>query len=190
MEAHVYGYIAAMAFKPTKPTVAIRIHDYATRDYIDARGNWDNSPAAPLMPSPHWVDQFGYRFCDIDVACYGIYEGSDVEAKFREEFKDRLITPEIAEQLVSDVAGVVAKAEAMLFHCNAGLSRSPATALAIRDIFKLDFVWQGRAIKLISRIQDTSHDGFIRNKEDIVGNLTVYRELVSAAERLGIKNGN
>ena len=172
---HILGYAHAMQFTPTEPTLAIRVWDVGTRDYVDARGNYDNGPAAPLQESELWVDQLGFRFGDVDPDTHELHVNKERADEIREECAKSIITPEIAQKLVESFRLHYKKATALLFHCNAGSSRSPAVAFAMQEIFQLDYDPAPRANRVMA--------GILAGKVNKVGNLTVYNALIAAAKK-------
>jgi hypothetical protein len=172
---HILGYAHAMQFIPIESTLAIRVWDVGTRDYVDARGNYDNGPAAPLQESELWVGQLGFRFGDVDPDTHELHVDKKRADEIREECANSIITPKIAQKLVEAFSQHYKKATALLFHCNAGSSRSPAVAFAMKEIFQLDYDPAPRAKRVMTGILDS--------KVNKVGNLTVYNSLIAAAKK-------
>jgi len=50
------------------------------------------------------------------------------------------ITKEIADQIKQDFESIMGKVETLIVNCHAGISRSPAVALALNDVYKLNLL--------------------------------------------------
>jgi hypothetical protein len=182
-QGHIFGYRDAMAFIPDRSSAIIRICDFETRDYCDARGEWDNSPEAPLVASNHWKRVFSYRFGDIDPDRHVLYEGEESAKTYLAGLEDRIINPDLAKTVVQEFASIPDNVQCYVFHCNAGSSRSPAVAIALNRIFNLDLAWGERATRVIKRLNSRNWEK--HHPGDVVGNLTVYNRLMEAAKELG-----
>ena len=187
-QGHIFGYRDAMTFVPDRPSAIIRICDFETRDYRDARGGWDNSPKAPLVESSHWKRILSYRFGDIDPDRHALYEGEESAKSYLAGLEDRVINADLAATMVEDFCQIPVDVECYVFHCNAGMSRSPAVALAINHIFDLRLQWGERASRILKSFKGRQEKDWHR-APDIVGNLTVYNRLISAAKALGYLTG-
>ncbi len=114
----------ALVHVPTQPTYAIRIK--WTRIY---RGGKDpDETFGELQPSPLYTIRT-YSFDDV------CFSGSQDEEGSGEDRSG--ITREIADEIVRDFAIAGCSKEVLLVHCVAGVSRSPAVAMALNDIFHL-----------------------------------------------------
>ncbi|MEK6926868.1 MAG: hypothetical protein AABX11_00400 [Nanoarchaeota archaeon] len=63
-----------------------------------------------------------------------------IDEKWMRHHKRRggiIFTPRIAEQILIDFERYSPNSEALMIHCYAGISRSPAVAMALNAIFKL-----------------------------------------------------
>lgn len=187
-KGYILNYRQAMQFIPEEPTLIIRIHDWETRDYQDARGEWDNSPKAPLIESPHWIGVLSYRFSDIDPCTYELYGQKDEADGMRRDFGtaglkgERILGETLASRILKEFSALKDQATSYVFHCNAGASRSPAMALALNEIFDLHLVWTGRAASVVNRLKSRTWDS--HHPSDIVGNLTVYNVLKETAQKM------
>ena len=183
-QGHIFGYRDALQFIPNRPSAIIRICDFETRDYCDARGEWDNSPAAPLIESDHWKNIFSYRFGDIDPDRHPLYEGAESAKAYFAELEDRIISLNLAKTIVREFASIPDDVQCYVFHCNAGSSRSPAAAIALNQIFNLDLEWGERAARVVNRLSSRNWEK--HHPSDVVGNLTVYNRLIEAGKVLGL----
>lgn len=174
----VLSLVDALAFCPTAPTIAVRIHDpYPagveawSRD-ADGRRWPRNTPAHSLADSPHWVRMLAYSFDDIDLELRRASEALLIDPSQEDGFEDRSqerpITEAIAEAMVRDFAEAYRGGEDVIFHCTGGVSRSPATALAFNALFDLG-ADRGELLR--------GHPAY---------NRSVYRALIEAGARLGI----
>jgi hypothetical protein len=179
MKIWVENYNEARLFVPPGPAIAIRVFDpganpvkqeKATWEESYPEDFWDNSPKAPF-PGDRYLTTFGYTFSDIDM---DQPYPDDIRKRLRNDRKIHLFTANMADDLVMKFAEVYKQAEVLLTHCHAGASRSPAIAVALNDIFKLNAEWQGRADRLNGRVAG----------QDYIGNTFVYRLLCEAATRL------
>jgi len=176
----IENYNEARRFKPEGPTIAVRVFDPGARrhpaasarweDYPDDR--WDNCPEAPWNTDAY-LAVLGYTFSDINM---DQPYPEEMKKGLRNDPSVKLFTANMAEDLVKKFAAVYEQADAMLAHCNAGASRSPAVANALVDIFNLKPEWQGRA----ERFKDKK----VGTADYYIGNDFVYRLLCEAATRL------
>lgn len=178
MIGHILDYRSALKFIPDQPTAIIRICETETIDHYDPDDGWDNSPKAPLIESPWWRVILTYRFGDLDPDRYRIYEGDEIADKY--QGYPGGITPEIAKQMLHDFSKIPSEVTCYVFHCYAGVSRSPAVALAMNKIFKLELDWAPRARRLIDLLREKTFE--TQHPDDVVGNLTVYNTLIEAAK--------
>lgn len=181
MKIWIENYNDARRFKPEEPTIAIRVFDPGARRYPAASARWsdfpddrwDNCPEAPWNKDVY-LAVFGYTFSDLNM---DQDYPEEMKKRFRKDPSIKLFTANMAEDLVKKFAKVYQQADAMLAHCNAGASRSPAVANALIEIFNLEPEWQGRA----KRFKDKKV-----GENYYIGNDFVYRLLCEAAARLGL----
>jgi predicted protein tyrosine phosphatase len=112
MDVIITGLENALGFVPSVPTYAIRIADAA---FV--------FPDTHLVRSPLYVHVARYWF-------------DDVIPEIRQE-RDFMFNDEIASRILSDFSARKDECSALLVHCRRGLSRSPAVAMALNDIFGL-----------------------------------------------------
>lgn len=191
--ANILPYLAALEYEPMEFTAVFRICEVESTDTPPEEGKrWDNSPKAPLQESPYYVHEFHYRFADLDPDRSELYGQKELADETRKHYPG-IVSNDTAYRILSDFHSVLVcrQATALLFHCNAGMSRSPATALALQHIFRLEFDWSDRAEWLIPTIQDcsTRESGWTPDPTDCVGNITVYNTLLKAAESFCIGCG-
>lgn len=172
MKIWVENYYDARTFMPPGPAIAIRVFDpEASPTKLDKPmyGDfWANSSQAPF-PEDRYLTTFGYTFADLNTD----HPYPDhLKKSLRKQ--NKLFTANMADDLVMKFAEVYQQAEVLLTHCHAGLSRSPAIAVALNDIFKLNAEWQGRAERLKDKVAG----------QDYIGNTFVHRLLCEAATRL------
>lgn len=98
-------------YNPSDRTAMIRIFET------------DKTEMIPLVYKEKFDNVFEYFFDDIDKESWGDYRG---------------INNEIAKQIIKDFATIKDKIDTLIVHCRAGVSRSPAVALALNDIFELN----------------------------------------------------
>jgi len=174
MKAYILDYITALRFKPTEPTLAIRIFDPSARpdkqpskDWMrDELECWDNGPTAPFDKS-QYAAVHQYTFSDVDtehpdkiMAAYALH--------YALENPHLVISKDIANKIIHDFNQAYQKVDTVMLHCNMGVYRSPAVALALEKLFNLRFEWQGRAAFLIPSYQ----------ADDFVGNFMIYNTLL------------
>lgn len=70
---------------------------------------------------------FTYRFDDIDV---------DIKNNVSEKLYG--ISPDCAKQIIEDFKNIKDNTDTLIVHCMAGISRSPAIAFALNEIFNLE----------------------------------------------------
>lgn len=129
MKFIVLNYLSAQKFAPRDPTLAIRI--------FDPEGG-QNTPDKKLLESDMWVGELHYTFSDIDLC---IYEECDPHLAESLKRTSHCFDASMAQQLVSDFSKVKDKTSTVLLHCNAGISRSPAVALALCKKFGIKPEW-------------------------------------------------
>jgi len=117
MSAELAGF-----YRPVDRTAAVRIFDSSRR----------SQKTYPQLQEKLYADIFKYVFDDIPVERMS---QDDLDKIVRE---DRLIlfSESIAEKILEDVFLIKDACETLLVHCNAGLSRSPAVALAVMDVLE------------------------------------------------------
>jgi len=140
MHFWVTNYRDAQQHLPTEPTLTIRIFDPNTRpNHPD-----DNHSGHPLQVSPLWIDELHYTFADYDATMYEL-DGSKSPENFQyfANHPQSLDTRQAAK-LVTDFQKRLPSVQSVLVHCNAGMSRSPAVALALCHRFGIVPEWKGR----------------------------------------------
>lgn len=142
MKIWVLNYLEAREFDPEELTLVVRIFDPGATKH-------EHNMPIPLKCSTLWVDEVRMEFEDIDVAAYQNEGGVALARRLQEERK--CFTPVMASFLLNEVAGTIKKAEALLVHCNAGLSRSPAVARALVERFELVPEWCGKRRVMMER---------------------------------------
>ena len=167
----IFNYMQARDFVPTEPTLAVRIFDPG-EDSTNVGGNTDQ----PLVASRLWLGRVTSTFADYNPLIY--YENGDVEIAKDLARNPYAFTDELADKLLEDVGSHMNLRfghtinpqiipSALMVHCNAGVSRSPAVARAICQIFEFTPIWMG-------------HRSFMMNNGHI-GNTWVYRKLLENA---------
>lgn len=138
MRFHVLPYTLARSFVPTERTLAIRIFD------PDADRSEDNNAKQKLTTSPFWVAELEYTFVDFDPLRYSGFQLSFVTDMLKEyQDKNWLITPVVAAQIINSFARYKDRINAVMIHCNAGMSRSPTVALFLCRHFNITPEWVG-----------------------------------------------
>jgi len=170
----ITDYETARKFTPKTPTIAVRIFD---PDAILPRHNCEQ----PLVPSYFWIGEVKSWFEDYDPLSYEKNGVHDIAQKLKNN--PRTLTPTIAEKLLRDFQQCLILKDkginpALLIHCNAGISRSPATARALTEIFKLDPIWM--------ESDDELNVDVSKMRDGYIGNLWVYQTLKDSARRLGL----
>ena len=164
MKIYVLNYQLAQRFEFNEPTIVIRISDPGC---TKADGN---NASQKLQPSEFPVLEFCYEFEDIDLT---VYEGD--EAVYTRLSQRPIMTPEIAKKMVDDFGGVLAASNTpfntLAVHCNAGISRSVATAFALTRKFGIVPEWQGRRTIGLMKAKADKFDEYI-------GNRWVYRKIL------------
>jgi hypothetical protein len=163
MKVWIERYYDAGLFRPKEPTIAIRIFDPGARPYPRASvenpsDRWDNCPEAP-WDYDAYLAVIEHTFSDVNPDLYP----EEVQQDLDEIPNIILFNEQMAENILTKFSSIHQQATSLFLHCNAGISRSPAIAFALRDIFKLSFEWQDRAARFCA-----SNDGYI-------GNAFVYR---------------
>ena len=136
MKFYVLPYTFARQHIPQEPTLAIRIFDPSCQS---AEGN---NSRQTLQASQCWIKELHYTFADYDPYRY-IGFSLDVQEGIQKEYQNTAINPRIAEMILRDFVAHEGKISAVMIHCNAGLSRSPAVALALCHRFNLQPEWVG-----------------------------------------------
>lgn len=137
------GLGQAVSHCPAKPTYAIRI--WSNFDDSLFRGMF------PLRGSANYKSVREYTFDAV----------SDQEK--------RLLTPEIARQIITDFGEGRSECGELLVHCSKGESRSPAVAIALNEIFSL-----GEDMEKLKNVYSEA-------------NWRVYETILKEAEKLGLK---
>jgi len=167
MRFHVTNYITAQSFKPMEPTLAIRIFDPGyDPDHLHIEGNHKGKL---LLESHWWVAELCYTFQDLDPTGYEL-EAPEVAKDLRNN--KHCFNNIIARKMLFDFNNHYQNSAAVLIHCNAGLSRSPAAALALAHRFKLNPEWKGGRHKMMKEMEEEL------KTTGRAGNMWVYRLLM------------
>lgn len=161
MICYVLNYLQARNFEPKQPTLAIRIFDPDAKETFD--GEWLNHPNAPF-PSGKYIAELRFIFSDCDPDRGQKHIGQPFSAN-------------LAETLLRQVQQYQGQFEQLVIHCNAGMNRSPAVAMALDEIFGWGSHYLGPRKKVIQTYKDAQ----------TTGNDFIYRLLWEAAERLRLK---
>ena len=173
MKLYILNYLKALSFEPTEPTIAIRIFDPNARRYPDLNshetkkypilGQWDNCPEAPFDNSKY-TSVHCYTFNDT------IRDIKDID-NWPEKIRKNMINSQMAMKIINEFEKNYLKAEALMVHCYAGISRSVAVACALSQIFSIDFQPVGlRAQKIFE-------------DENYNGNKIVFDTIMKASKR-------
>lgn len=165
MKVHIFNYLDVRKFVPSGPTIAIRIFD----PYTSLPGENSNQP---LQDSSHWVGVITSVFEDLDPRRFELAGHKDVADRIWAQ-NQTVFTADQALTLLNEFSEAIntnGLPEALVVHCNAGLSRSPAVAKAICELWGITPDWQ------------PTRDAMMKNGH--VGNLHVYETLKSVGERL------
>jgi predicted protein tyrosine phosphatase len=119
-DIHILSLEEALSFIPDEPTYAIRISS-----------PYDNNTQYPLMESPHYRAVHHYLFDDMWPGMPEDFYSYLLEEQYKP------FTTETAHQIIDDFSRVVDSIDSLLVHCQYGLNRSPAVAIALNDIFEL-----------------------------------------------------
>lgn len=119
----------AEQFVPNNPTAAIR---------IGASGLSIEQQYEPLVPSSQYIAQFVHIFDDID---WLTPDQLDEHARQGPDQSEDYVFFSLDRScaVVQDVAEIIKSIDTLLVHCKYGLSRSPAVAMALNDIFDLGY---------------------------------------------------
>lgn len=152
MRFWVNNYIQAQEFVPHEPTMAIRIFDPGY-DLKDPRTlvKDGNHPGKILKPNHWWVKELQYTFSDTDPTLYEFESPSTYD---RLVHGPHCFNALMAKRILLDFAEHHANSAGVMIHCNAGLSRSPAVALALAHRFNIRPEWKGRRHKLMTNFEE------------------------------------
>lgn len=172
MNIWVENFIDARAFRPTEPTLAIRIFNPGAAKKAGKPSKkmkeWPDCPQAPFS-SELYKAVYDYSFEDVD---YDEYEDSERLALFQSP-KCMPYTANIADDLVRKFFREKNQVAALLVQGHVGASRSVAIAHALDEGFELGATWLGSAAKYkAARFASYS------------GNNYVYRLTCEAIDRL------
>jgi len=134
-----------------------------------------------MQPSEHWVSIIGQRFGDVDPDRYRLYGQTEIADGMLEHESDHIISDAQALAIIKEFAWFAPVTQTLLVHCNAGSSRSPAMALALRDIFNIEYELAPRAKRIFDGFQQRRGEDW-HKPEDVVGNLTVYNTMMRAGK--------
>ena len=128
MEIKVMGYGQALRHIPTVPTLAIRI--------FDSFPGSSNTSARRLPESSLYTIR-EYVFDDLDVDRVAPRYGQEVIEQWRKKYA--VFDEEMAQRIVDDFARLRSGNLELLVHCTLGVSRSPAVAVALNEIFDIGY---------------------------------------------------
>lgn len=152
----ICGKEYAADYVPNVPTLAIRIFGSETA----GKGK---TLYPPLKPGYKRVLE--YSFDDIDLQEGQTLEqwakGAGLDPKTLVQFDERM-----ARQILTDFARCYGDAEAVLIHCYAGASRSPAVGMALDSIYRLEADFNCREFPLM--------------------NVYVYKTMFLTADKMGL----
>lgn len=138
----------ALEHEPVKPTYAIRIYSSIPSNQQDKSSFYKS-----LKNSNFYKKIAEYTFDDNDRYI---------------KVGDVTITPEIADDIVTDFAEYKDQVESLLVHCSRGKNRSPSVAFALSEIFNL------------------GHDTERLKKEYFFHNKLVYEKVLEAGKGKGL----
>jgi len=174
----------AGSYKPVDKTAAVRIFDSSRR----------SQKMYPHLKEGLYVDIFHYVFDDIPIERMP----QDHLDKILREDHVILFSEGIAEKILDDVLLTVNACETLLVHCNEGLSRSPAVALAVMDLLEKvtyaliptpdNLQWLEEKMGVSSFLSPSSIEGFMKTtskglKTMYPYNQHVYETLVKIGKR-------
>lgn len=139
----ILPYTLAREFIPEEPTLAIRIFDPGeTRKSENVR--------VTLSQSSLWIGEVHSTFADLDPY---IYEGNGMEDLAKQvRASPLLFTDYHARDILLQIQLIRPKLPfSLMVHCNAGLSRSPAIARSVCEIFDLTPVWMGNRETMMNK---------------------------------------
>jgi hypothetical protein len=131
MDIIIRDALNASRFKPTVPTLAMRIYGSSPKEKAEFENYGLLSDSGLWLPDRRGLQ---YVFDDLDPEESEISE----EAEWARKEGYTLFDESIAKKIINDFASYRNALKALLVHCTYGHSRSPAVAFALRDIFRLD----------------------------------------------------
>jgi len=125
MRIYVLAECMLAKFEPKKPTIALRIFSSKVKS--------SGSERIPLT-HPNYIKEFRYYFDDIDTVIYPECNNPSFLRNYT------LFNDNISKTMLKDFQSVYSpkKNQDLMVHCLHGLSRSPAVAIALNSIFRLD----------------------------------------------------
>lgn len=144
MRFWINNYIQAKQFVPHEPTLAIRIFDPC---YEKDKGKEGNHAGNLLTPNHWWTQELTYTFADLDPTIYEFESQDNFSSMIKHP---HCFTNALARKLLTDFAANYENSASTMIHCNVGISRSPAVALALAHRFNLRPEWKGHRYKLMS----------------------------------------
>lgn len=114
-------------FVPTNPTAFMRIWE---TDCVDKNAWSSMKSIGNNNNNNNLIGLFHYVFDDIDEEEYMISKLQVLKG----------ITEEIADQIKQDFDYIKDKIETLVINCHAGISRSPAVALALNNLYNLNLL--------------------------------------------------
>jgi len=140
MKIWILNYLEAREFDPEELTLAVRIFDPGATKL-------EHNKPVPLKCSNLWLDEVRLEFEDLDIWGYQQEDGVALARRLQEERK--CFDQCMAGFILQEVARTIKKAQALMVHCNAGLSRSPAVARALVERFEIQPEWSGRRKRMM-----------------------------------------
>ena len=184
MKVIVMSAELAGSYTPVDTTAAVRIFDSSRR----------SRKTYPHIQERLYADVFTYVFDDIPVERMA----RDHLDKILREDHVVLFSEGIAEKILDDVVVTVNACETLLVHCNEGLSRSPAVALALMDLVERvshalipapdNLEWLEKKMGVSSFLSPSNVEGFMETtskglKTMYPYNRHVYETLVRVGKR-------
>jgi len=131
MEIIICSFWAATNFQPTKPTLAFRVYD-AYPSSINSKGK------NLLKESDLYTNIKEYILDDTDTdTILESYPELNTPENWVEWKKEEPIIKGVTSTILRDFKKCYQQAECFLIHCTIGVSRSPAVAIALNEIFDL-----------------------------------------------------
>ena len=129
MELIILDAVRAGRFVPQKPSAAMRIYSGDPESNI-AYGD--------LRKSANWKGIFRYTFDDITQL-----PPEELDRLSRstedEDLEYTYLSFDLAGEIVYSFNSIRLEIECLMVHCKAGISRSPAVAIALNEVFKLGY---------------------------------------------------
>jgi len=114
-------------FVPEKPTAVMRIF---------SKNSALNMSYGPLRRSPNWVWVVNYFF-DYIVQITADEMDRLSRSTSPEDLEYAYLSRDLAGEIVYNFNSVRPEIECLMIHCKGGISRSPAVAIALNEVFEL-----------------------------------------------------